>query len=151
MAILEETQRQRPAMHINGLLSPFADMRTMSSNGDKPYRRHERMVPALRPERHRMLIRTPRDLGAVIRDRRQRRGWSQRELAERVGASRQWVNAVEKGKARTEVGLALRALDALDVTLRLDRDDRANDEDDGLDIDAIDIDKIVDSAREKGR
>ena len=98
-----------------------------------------------------MLIRTPRDLGAAIRDRRQQRGWSQRELAERVGASRQWVNAVEKGKARTEVGLALRALDALDVTLRLDRDDRANDEDDGLDIDAIDIDKIVDSAREKGR
>ena len=98
-----------------------------------------------------MLIRTPRDLGAAIRDRRQQRGWSQRELAERVGASRQWVNAVEIGKARTEVGLVLRALDALDVTLRLDRDDRANDEDDGLDIDAIDIDKIVDSAREKGR
>ena len=97
-----------------------------------------------------MLIRTPRDLGAAIRDRRQQRGWSQRELAERVGASRQWVNAVEKGKARTEVGLALRALDALDVTLRLDRDDRANDEDDGLDIDAIDIDKIVDSARGEG-
>ena len=94
-----------------------------------------------------MFIRTLRDLGAAIRDRRRRRGWSQRELAKKVGASRQWVNEVEKGKARTEIGLALRALDALDVTLWLDRDDRAHDEDDGLDTGEIDIDDIVDSAR----
>ena len=97
-----------------------------------------------------MFIRTPRDLGAAIRDRRRRRGWSQRELAEKVGASRQWVNEVEKGKTRTEIGLAFRALDALDVALRLDRDDRMHDEDDGLDIDSIDIDEIVDNARGKG-
>ena len=97
-----------------------------------------------------MFIRTPLDLGAAIRDRRRRRGWSQRELAEKVGASRQWVNEVEKGKTRTEVGLALRALDALDVTLRLDRDDRAHDEDDSLDIDHVGIDDIVDNARGKG-
>ena len=93
-----------------------------------------------------MFIRTPRDLGAAIRDRRRRRrGWSQRELAEKVGASRQWVNEVEKGKTRTEIGLALRALDALDVNLRLDHDDRTDDEDDSLDID-----EIVDNARGKG-
>ena len=97
-----------------------------------------------------MFIRTPRDLGAAIRDHRRRRGWSQRELAEKVGASRQWVNEVEKGKTRTEVGLVLRALDALDVALWLDRDDRAHDEDGGLDIDSIDIDDIVDDARGKG-
>ena len=96
-----------------------------------------------------MFIRTPRDLGAAIRDRR-RRGWSQRELAEKVGASRQWVNEVEKGKTRTEIGLVLRTLDALDVTLWLDHDDRMHDEDDSLDIDSIDIDEIVDNARGKG-
>ena len=102
-----------------------------------------------------MFIRTPRDLGAAIRDHRRRRGWSQRELAEKVGASRQWVNEVEKGKTRTEVGLVLRALDALDVALRLDRDDRAPDEDGSsgighIGIDDIDIDDIVDGARGKG-
>ena len=122
----------------------------MSSNGDKPYRRHERTVPAHRPERYRMFIRTPLDLGAAIRDRRRRRGWSQRVLAEKVGASRQWVNEVEKGKARTEIGLALRALDTLGVTLWLDRDDRTHDEDGGPDIGEIDIDEIVDGARGKG-
>ena len=72
-----------------------------------------------------MFIRTPRDLGAAIRDRRRRRGWSQRELAEKVGVSRQWVNEAEKGKTRTEVGLVLRALDALDVTLWLDHAQRS--------------------------
>ena len=97
-----------------------------------------------------MFIRTPLDLGAAIRDRRRRRGWSQRELAEKVGASRQWVNEVEKGKTRTEIGLVLRTLDALDVTLWLDHDDRMHDEDDSLDIDSIDIDEIVDNARGKG-
>ena len=97
-----------------------------------------------------MFIRTPRDLGAAIRDHRRRRGWSQRELAEKAGASRQWVNEVEKGKTRTEIGLVLRALDALDVTLRLDCDGRTHDEDDSLDIDSIDIDEIVDGARGKG-
>ena len=106
--------------------------------------------PALRPERRRMNIRTPLDLGAAIRDRRRRRGWSQRELAEKVGASRQWVNEIEKGKARTEIGLALRALDALGVTLWLDRDDRTHDEDGGLDTGEIDVDEIVDGARGKG-
>ena len=107
-----------------------------------------------------MFIRTPLDLGAAIRDRRRRRGWSQRELAEKVGASRQWVNEVEKGKARTEVGLALRALDTLGVTLWLDRDARTHDEDGGpdtevidigvIDTGEIDIDEIVDGARGKG-
>ena len=102
-----------------------------------------------------MFIRTPRDLGAAIRDHRRRRGWSQRELAEKVGASRQWVNEAEKGKARTEVGLVLRALDALDVALWLGRDDRTDDEDgslgiDHVGIDDIDIDEIVDGARGKG-
>ena len=66
-----------------------------------------------------MLIRTARDLGAVIRDHRRRLGLGQQTLADRIGVSRQWVVEVEKGKPRAEVGLILRALDALGVTLVL--------------------------------
>ena len=55
------------------------------------------------------------------------------------------MNEIEKGKTRTEIGLALRALDALDVTLWLDRDDRMHDE-----AGSLDIDEIVDGARGKG-
>ena len=87
-----------------------------------------------------MLVRTPDDLGAAIRDRRRRHGWSQQKLAEKIGVSRQWINEVEKGKIRSELGLVLRALEALDVTLWLDR----NDWTDGEDDDDLDIDVILD-------
>ena len=35
------------------------------------------------------------------------RGWSQGELAERVGVSRQTINAVETGRYEPSLGLAL--------------------------------------------
>jgi HTH-type transcriptional regulator/antitoxin HipB len=64
-----------------------------------------------------MLIRTPTDLGAIIRDRRKELRLDQAELARRIGTSRQWIIAVEKGRARAELGLVLRALDALGIRL----------------------------------
>jgi HTH-type transcriptional regulator/antitoxin HipB len=65
-----------------------------------------------------MLIRTPADLGAVVRDRRKRLGLDQAELAARIGVSRQWVIGVEHGRSRAEIGLVLRVLD--DLGIRLD-------------------------------
>lgn len=62
-----------------------------------------------------MLIRTPKELGAIIRDKRKRLGLDQSTLANRIGVSRQWVIEVEHGHARAELGLVLRALDALDI------------------------------------
>jgi|TARA_B100000965_G_scaffold388602_1_gene393319 HTH-type transcriptional regulator/antitoxin HipB len=91
-----------------------------------------------------MLIRTARDLGAVIRDHRRRLGLGQQALADRIGVSRQWVVEVEKGKPRAEVGLILRALDALGVTLVLGGGISGADDQDGA---ATDIDAIVDGAR----
>jgi y4mF family transcriptional regulator len=64
-----------------------------------------------------MLIRTPTDLGAVIRERRKELDLDQAELAKRIGVSRQWVIGIERGRARAELGLLLRTLDALDVRL----------------------------------
>ncbi len=64
-----------------------------------------------------MRIRTPLDLGLAIRERRRALGLDQRSLAKRIGVSRQWLVEVEKGKARAEVGLVLRALKALDIEL----------------------------------
>ncbi|MDA9513274.1 transcriptional regulator [Bradyrhizobium sp. CCBAU 11430] len=59
-----------------------------------------------------MLIRTPADLGAVIRDRRKR---LQATLAKRIGVSRQWLIKVEHGHPRAELTLVLRALDVLGI------------------------------------
>ncbi|MCP3392388.1 helix-turn-helix domain-containing protein [Bradyrhizobium sp. CCGB12] len=64
-----------------------------------------------------MLIRTPVDLGAVIRDRRKRLKLDQSTLAKRIGVSRQWVIEVEHGHPRAELALVLRALDALGIPL----------------------------------
>lgn len=41
-----------------------------------------------------------------IRERRTERGWTQQELADRLGVSRQTVNAVEKGKYDPSLPLA---------------------------------------------
>jgi HTH-type transcriptional regulator/antitoxin HipB len=67
-----------------------------------------------------MRLRTPKDIGALIRQRRHELELTQIQLAERVGVSRQWVVDVERGKARAEIGLVLRALDVLDATLRVE-------------------------------
>ena len=64
-----------------------------------------------------MLARTPRDLGLMIREQRRKLGLEQRELAQRIGVSRQWVVEVEKGKPRAELALVLRALAALELAL----------------------------------
>jgi HTH-type transcriptional regulator/antitoxin HipB len=67
-----------------------------------------------------MLLRTPKDLGALIRQRRRDLGLDQGTLAERVGVSRQWIIEAEGGKPRAEIGLVLRTLDALGVRLAVD-------------------------------
>jgi y4mF family transcriptional regulator len=63
-----------------------------------------------------MRIRTPIDLGAVIRDRRMNLGLNQKTLATQVGVSRQWIVDVEKGKPRAPISLVLRTVEALGIT-----------------------------------
>jgi HTH-type transcriptional regulator / antitoxin HipB len=89
-----------------------------------------------------MWLRAPLDLAALIRERRRELKLSQAELARLVGTSRQWVVGVEKGRPKAEVGLVLRALNALGLR---------------LDVSVVeprevlpDVDAIVDAGR-KGR
>jgi len=67
-----------------------------------------------------IVVRTPKDLGAAIRDHRKRLGLDQRTLADRVGVSRQWIVEAEAGKPRAALGLVLRTLDALGVSLAVE-------------------------------
>jgi HTH-type transcriptional regulator / antitoxin HipB len=90
-----------------------------------------------------MLIRTPADLGAIIRERRKAMKLGQADLAKLIGTSRQWIIGVEQGRARVELGLVLRALDALGVRL-------ASEITKASPKHAPDLDAIVASAR-KGR
>ena len=90
-----------------------------------------------------MLIRTPAELGAVLRDRRKQLKLDQAALAKRIGVSRQWVIEVERGHARAELGLVLRAINVLDIHLDATTDEVNRRRRSG----AIDIDSIVAKAK----
>ena len=96
-----------------------------------------------------MRIRTPLDLGLVIRERRRKLGLSQTELARKVGVGRQWVVAIERGKSRAELGLVLRTISALGLSITSEADDRPPRSTDNLA--AIDIDAVVSNARHDRR
>jgi y4mF family transcriptional regulator len=66
-----------------------------------------------------MRIRSVADLGAAIREQRTKLGMDQAALAEAAGTSRKWLVEAERGKARAEIGLILRTLKALGLTLDL--------------------------------
>ena len=91
-----------------------------------------------------MIIRTPADLGAVIRERRKELRLDQADLAKQIGTGRQWIGGIERGRSRAELGLVLRALDALG--LRLDTAIAS-----AMQKDTPDLDAIVSAARKSGK
>jgi HTH-type transcriptional regulator/antitoxin HipB len=98
-----------------------------------------------------MVIRTPADLGAMIRSARKRLDMDQTDLARKVGVSRWWLVEIEKGKPRAEIGLILRTLNALQISLGAEMTGKsiakvkkaANKESRS----SIDIDEIIEKAR----
>ena len=84
-----------------------------------------------------MLVRTPADLGAVIRDRRKQLKLDQAAFAKQIGVSRQWVIGVERGHARAALGLVLRAVDALSIQLDASIDQTSRRRSSAVDINAI--------------
>ena len=65
-------------------------------------------------------VTTADDIGALVRERRRERGLSQQALAASIGVSRQWIVEIEGGKERAEIGLLLRLMNALDLTVRVE-------------------------------
>jgi transcriptional regulator with XRE-family HTH domain len=92
-------------------------------------------------------VRSARDFGAVIREGRATRGWTQAELAERASVGRQWLVAVERGRhSGAEIGMVLSVLTALGVELLARPEARPPPGDDpdgrpapdaGVDLDAV--------------
>ncbi|ATQ68961.1 MULTISPECIES: helix-turn-helix domain-containing protein [Methylosinus] len=97
-----------------------------------------------------MNIRTALELGAAIRERRRQLNLDQDRLAKIVGVSRKWIIDVEKGKTRAEIGLILRTLDALGISVSLDTTETgvsgANTPDA---IETPDIDSVLDRTRDR--
>lgn len=66
-----------------------------------------------------MIIRRPEDLAAAIKTARADKELTQDELASRVEVGRQWVYRLENGEPGVSLGLVLRALNALGLTLHI--------------------------------
>lgn len=64
--------------------------------------------------------------GVLVRETRVAAGLTQTQLAERIGASRFWVAAFEKGKPGAELGLAIKAINALGLSLHVEHGTQAN-------------------------
>lgn len=64
-----------------------------------------------------MRVRTAREIGALIRDRRGELKLTQEALAARARVSRRWLASVEAGKPGVELGMVLRVLAVLGVEL----------------------------------
>ena len=62
-------------------------------------------------------VRTPAQVGAVVRRLRHQRDWSQQELANAAGVSRVFVSQLENGKSRAELRLVLGVLQVLDASV----------------------------------
>lgn len=60
----------------------------------------------------------------VIRERREARGWSQTELAERLEVSRQTIHAIETGKYDPSLPLAFKLARVFGTTIEALFDDR---------------------------
>ena len=61
------------------------------------------------------------DAAVAARRRRVDLGWSQQDVAARIGASRRWVYQFEGGKLGAEFGLVLRLFAALGIELEIPR------------------------------
>jgi HTH-type transcriptional regulator/antitoxin HipB len=97
-----------------------------------------------------MQIRTASDIGALIRDQRKKQQLDQADLAQKVGVNRRWVLEVERGKPRAEIGLVLKTLDALGLTLLIEAE-TATRRRSGREIESLDIDAIVENAKRPKR
>jgi transcriptional regulator with XRE-family HTH domain len=69
-------------------------------------------------------LRTAEQLGAAIRLRRKEKGLTQSGLAKLLGAERKWVLNLERGNSKAEIGLVLRALEALNLRASLTDEDK---------------------------
>ena len=95
-----------------------------------------------------MRIRTATDLGAFIRERRTRLGMDQIALAKKAGTSRKWLVEVEQGKPGAEIGLILRTLKSLEISIDLGADSSVETPPQGK-AKTPDINSVLDSLKKR--
>lgn len=89
-----------------------------------------------------MNIISVKDLASLIKQERKARAWTQAELAERSGVSRDWIIALEQAKPSVELALVLRTLKALNLPLAINKPNQPAQ-------DGINLDDILDQTKQR--
>lgn len=84
-----------------------------------------------------MKIRTPKEIGSLVRQSRKDQSLTQLNLARRIGVSRDWIIRLEQGKGGVELALVLRTLKALGLVLDVQQSEPNRAEETGIDLDQI--------------
>ena len=93
-----------------------------------------------------MLVKTPVDIGRIIRSARIAEGLSQTQLAAQFGSTQSWISEIENGKPTAELGMVLKVLSFLRVEIDVNSPGLipSPPQDDYWPDEAPDIDSIVD-------
>ncbi|MDQ8209584.1 helix-turn-helix domain-containing protein [Coraliomargarita sp. SDUM461003] len=89
-----------------------------------------------------MNIISVKDLASLVKQERKNRGWTQVQLAERSGVSRDWIIALEQAKPSIELALVLRTLKALNLPLAINQPSQSVQ-------DGIDLNDILNQTRQR--
>ena len=100
-----------------------------------------------------MKIYSINDLASLVKSRRKGMGLTQAALAKKIGVKPLWVSQFENGKATVQLGLVLRTLKVMDlsITIGLPAADSLREDDDAYSsyaqdsgaADIIDLDSII--------
>lgn len=90
-----------------------------------------------------MNIISVKDLASLVKQERKNRGWTQVQLVERSGVSRDWIIALEQAKPSVELALVLRTLKALNLPLAINQPSQSV-------HDGIDLNDILNQTRQRG-
>ncbi|WP_439402442.1 helix-turn-helix domain-containing protein [Bradyrhizobium sp. DASA03068] len=67
-------------------------------------------------------MKTISDLGLAVRDARHRRKLTQKQLAEKLGTTQEWISQFETGRLKNpSLGTALKAFATLGIDLNVDK------------------------------
>jgi transcriptional regulator with XRE-family HTH domain len=89
---------------------------------------------------------TLRQIIAAARGRRRELGWSQGELAQRLGVSRTWVQEFEAARGGASIDTVLKALGELGISLSIETPGAAQ-PDPGVQPE-LDLDALIDAHRD---
>ena len=68
-----------------------------------------------------MKVNTPKDLGAIIKDSRKSRNWTQAKLAERIGVFQKDISNCETKPEKITIDMLIKLCATLDLDLNIDK------------------------------